>query len=110
MILYVDKRKPTYSLSQVKQLVEAENYSLIEKATITATKLGYSKTQVGDLVLSLSSMNFYKSTNEFRSHRIWQDVYKVNDRNLYVYIKLKVDSEPRVWVMSFKQDEDAPLP
>ena len=54
-----------------------------------AHTLGFSDTEVGDVLASLESKDFYKSTTEFYDHAIWQDVYKKRGQEIHLYIKFQ---------------------
>ena len=97
-----DKSKPTYLLSHVKEL----KITLTNKARNTAHSIGFTDTEVKDVILYLTFKDFDKSTTEsYHHHQIWQDVYKItiNDRKLY--IKFKIHNN-EVLVTSFKEDRD----
>ena len=54
-----------------------------------------------DVVLSLSSADFYKSMTSLADHKIWQDVYRPNTSAGDVYLKLTVIDD--VLIVSFKE-------
>ena len=54
-----------------------------------------------DVVLSLSSADFYKSMTSHADHKIWQDVYRPNTSAGDVYLKLTVIDD--VLIVSFKE-------
>lgn len=103
----MDKAKPTYLLKDVKGLVTEECYLLTQKSRKDAHALGFSKTEVGEVLISLESKDFYKSTTEYYDHAVWQDVYKAKGREIQLYIKFKITSNrENLVVTSFKRVDD----
>lgn len=103
----MDKLKPHYSLKEVKRAASEGRCTLTVTASQTAHSIGYSRSEVIDLVANLSSAEFYKSTTDFHNSAAWQDVYKKFTRGMHVYLKLKLikRQEEEVLVLSFKEDE-----
>jgi motility quorum-sensing regulator / GCU-specific mRNA interferase toxin len=48
---------------------------------------------------------FQKSMTTFADHRVWQDVYHVQDNGLRLYIKFQADVVTEFRVMSFKEKQ-----
>jgi len=63
--------------------------------------LGFDFQGMLDVVLSLSSADFYKSMTSLADHKIWQDVYRPNTSAGDVYLKLTVIDD--VLIVSFKE-------
>jgi motility quorum-sensing regulator/GCU-specific mRNA interferase toxin len=53
-------------------------------------------------VLRLASREFYKSMTTHSSSKIWQDVYRTDDGNVGIYIKLQKSLDGKGVVISFK--------
>jgi hypothetical protein len=103
------KRKPTYPLNVVKDLVAQEKRDLVGSAIAGGHTLGLSETEIWDVVSTLSPENFDKSETDFFNHRAWQDYYKVVVKGVNLFIKLKVSSredDRKLIVTSFKADTD----
>lgn len=101
----MDKSKPTYILKNVQDLVKKGQYVLTKASEHDAHHLGFSKDDVGDVILRLTPREFYKSTTEFYAHTIWQDVYKTIRKQIHLYIKFKVTTdETTLIITSFKQE------
>lgn len=99
----MEKGAPHCKLLIVKALVEAGQVRATVSAFNGARELG-----INDLagmcavVLSLRSIDFYKSMTTHADHRVWQDVYRTKTaRGDDVYLKLTVIDE--VLIVSFKE-------
>ena len=53
-------------------------------------------------VLRLASREFYKSMTTYGNSRIWHDVYRTNDGELGLYIKLQKSLDGKGVIISFK--------
>lgn len=102
-----DKRKPHYSLAELKKLIANEKMGEITRISIrNAHELGISSTEIIEIVLSLTSDDFYKSMSTYENNKIWQDVYKPRHDDVGLYIKLQVKLDGKGIVIQFKKDED----
>ena len=101
----MDKRKPTYQLTEVKQLVSEGQFKLTMSARETAYSLGFTKKVVRGTLLALEPKNFYKSTTEYVNHTAWQDVYRktVDDKDLYIKLKITHINGKILLILSFKE-------
>ncbi len=97
----MEKRTPHCDLAVVKGLVEAGKVRTTQSARTGAVKLGFDFQGMLDVVLSLSSADFYKSMTSLADHKIWQDVYRPNTSAGDVYLKLTVIDD--VLIVSFKE-------
>lgn len=101
----MDKSKPTYLLKNAQYLVKKGEYLLTQASEHDAHHLGFSKDEVGDILLRLTSREFYKSTTEFYVHTVWQDVYKTVRKRIRLYIKFKITIDDTTLIItSFKQE------
>lgn len=53
-------------------------------------------------VMRLASREFYKSMTTHGDSRIWQDVYRTNDGEVGIYIKLQKSQDGKGVIISFK--------
>jgi motility quorum-sensing regulator / GCU-specific mRNA interferase toxin len=97
----VEKRTPHYDLAVVKGLIKAGKVRTTHSARTGAVKLGVNFKGMLDVVLSLTSADFYKSMTSHADHRIWQDVYRPKTSVGDVYMKLTVIDD--VLIVSFKE-------
>jgi motility quorum-sensing regulator / GCU-specific mRNA interferase toxin len=103
----VEKRKPHFSLEDVRRLVETDQCTLTVTARQTAHSIGFSDTDATEVVASLESKDFYKSMTDHYNRSAWQDVYKKKVKDFRLYIKLKITQVEgqSVLILSFKRDE-----
>lgn len=101
----MDKRKPTYRLERIQHLAEHGHCKLTITAQQTADALGFSKTEVQQIIAQLSARDFYKSVSEYRNAKVWQDVYKTTAQHINLYVKLKVigSGSQLLLILSFKE-------
>ena len=99
----MEKSIPHCKLPVIKALVEAGQVRATATAYNGARELGINDlTGMCDVVLALTSADFYKSMTTHADHRIWQDVYHARTANGdEVYLKLTVIED--VLIVSFKE-------
>ena len=97
----MEKRTPHCDLAVVKGLVKAGKVRTTHSARTGAVKLGFDFQGMLDVVLSLTSADFYKSMPSYTDHKIWQDVYRPKTSAGDVYLKLTVIED--VLIVSFKE-------
>ena len=103
-----EKRKPHYVLSALKELFRNEKTRHITQVARTgAVSEGYMTIDdIGEIIERLCSEHFYKSMTAYHDHKIWQDVYKFQDgdKGLYIKLQLSVD-EGKTILIQMKRDE-----
>ena len=99
----MEKSIPHCKLPVIKALVEAGQVRATATAYNGARELGINDLAgMCDVVLALTSADFYKSMTTHADHRIWQDVYHARTANGdEVYLKLTVIDD--VLIVSFKE-------
>lgn len=98
----MEKGTPHYKLSQVRALVKRGSVRATASAFSGARELGINDlSAMCDVVMALTSVNFYKSMTTYADHRIWQDVYHTQCNSVPVYLKLTVMDD--VLIVSFKE-------
>jgi motility quorum-sensing regulator / GCU-specific mRNA interferase toxin len=109
MILKVkEKRKPHYVLSVLKEFFLSEKTRHITKlAHKGAVAMGYMDDDDMLTVISkLCSEHFYKSMTIYGNHKVWQDVYRYQDGEKSLYIKLQLsDDAEKAILIQMKRDE-----
>ena len=100
----MEKRKPSYRLSDVLAIVTASGVDAFTQTALHgAWDLGLTAEGAVAVVLGLRQTNFYKSMTTHADHRIWQDVYYADlDSGLKIYIKLTLRENGNV-VIQFKE-------
>ncbi len=92
---------PHSKLHKVKALVVAGKVRATYSAVFDAAKMGLSFHDMVDVVLGLTTRDFYKSMTTYADHKIWQDVYRPNTSVGEIYLKLTVIED--VLIVSFKE-------
>lgn len=103
-----EKRKPHYVLSVLKELFRNEKTRHITQvAHRGAVSEGYMSVEdIGDVIERLCSEHFYKSMTAYHNHKIWQDVYRYQDgdKALYIKLQLSIDGKKAI-LIQMKRDE-----
>ncbi len=97
----MEKRSPHCRLAAIKSLVEAGKVRATWSALRDAAQLGLDFSGMLDVVMSLTTSDFYKSMTTHADHMMWQDVYRPNTRIGNMYLKLTVVND--VLIVSFKE-------
>jgi motility quorum-sensing regulator/GCU-specific mRNA interferase toxin len=74
--------------------------ALVEAGKVRTT-LGFAFSDMLDVVMALTSADFYKSMTTHADHTVWQDVYRPSTQAGDVYLKLTVIDD--VLIVSFKE-------
>ena len=97
----MEKRTPHCKLSVVKTLVESGKVRTTHAARTGANKLGFTFSDMLDVVMALTPADFYKSMTTHADHKVWQDAYRPSTQAGDVYLKLTVIDD--VLIVSFKE-------
>jgi motility quorum-sensing regulator/GCU-specific mRNA interferase toxin len=102
----MEKLNSHYDLNELKRLIKNKNTRYITRTCIkNAHELGFSETEIIEVVLSLKNNNIYKSMTTHHNPKIWQDVYKIYNSGVNLYIKVQKSDDDKCIVISFKKDE-----
>jgi motility quorum-sensing regulator / GCU-specific mRNA interferase toxin len=103
----MEKRKPHYPLSRVKEIIRQGRFRVTRSAFRCAINdFGYKEpAQLADCVLALAINDFDKSMTTHHDSRLWQDVYHPMVGNEHAYVKIQIVDDTTV-VISFKLLED----
>ncbi|HEU0300660.1 MAG TPA: type II toxin-antitoxin system MqsR family toxin [Longimicrobium sp.] len=95
---------PTYDLHELQRLIGQGPISatITSVATDGATALKLDIADIVDAVLALDSRHFYKSMESEYRPGLWQDVYHLEYRGTWMYIKLQLGVDGRAVVIQFK--------
>jgi motility quorum-sensing regulator/GCU-specific mRNA interferase toxin len=97
---------PYYDLARIKTLIREGQYRITTSAIQSAHSLGFGEDDICSCILDfLDESNFYKAMPSERFPGLWQDVYKVNYRQIRVYLKVQIAFNELSVVISFKEDE-----
>ena len=97
----MEKRTPHCKRTVVKTLVEAGKVRTTHAARAGANDLGFTFSDMLNVVMALTSADFYKSMTTHADHTVWQDVYRPSTQAGDVYLKLTVIDD--VLIVSFKE-------
>ena len=97
----MEKPSPHSKLPKIKALVVAGKVRATYSAVFDAAKMGLSFQDVIDVILGLTTRDFYKSMTTNADHKVWQDVYRTNTSVGEIYLKLTVIDD--VLIVSFKE-------
>lgn len=97
----MEKAVPHRKLATVKSLIESGQVRTTRAAREGASALGLSFEGMLDVVMALTSTDFYKSMTSHVDHTVWQDVYRPSTPVGEVYLKLTVIDD--VLIVSFKE-------
>jgi len=97
----VEKSTPHCRLGRVRELVAAGRVEFTVAARRGASQMGFGEDGVYEVLMRLTTADFYKSMTTYHDHAVWQDVYRPVTRHGAVYLKLTVTDD--VLVVSFKE-------
>ena len=100
----MEKHKSHYGLDTLRLLLLHESTRIVTRSGRQgAATLGYFDDEsMVARVLRLASREFYKSMTTYGNTKIWQDVYRTNDGNVGIYIKLQKTLGGKGVIISFK--------
>lgn len=97
----MEKRTPHCKLALVKALIEAGKVRTTNTARMGAADMGFSYSEMLDVVTGLTAKDFYKSMTTHADYKVWQDVYRPSTSAGSVYLKLTVIED--LLIVSFKE-------
>jgi motility quorum-sensing regulator/GCU-specific mRNA interferase toxin len=97
----MEKHTPHTPLNVIKSLIAEGKVRTTGSARVGAAALGFDFDGMINVVLELSSSNFYKSMTTHADHTVWQDVYHPGTVSGDIYLKLTVIDD--VLIVSFKE-------
>jgi motility quorum-sensing regulator / GCU-specific mRNA interferase toxin len=97
----MEKRKPHYHLSLVREAIAAGKVRATMSALSGGATLGLDFAEMLAVVAALTPADFYKSMTTYTDDRVWQDVYRPLTEVGEVYLKLTVIED--VLIVSFKE-------
>ena len=99
----MEKRKPHYSLVEIKQRVaRLGSQAFTATAKNGGKAMGLGVALMLAVIDGLSGKCFYKSITTARDPKIWQDAYHADTPNGMVYIKFTLRTDGTI-VISFKR-------
>lgn len=98
--------KPKYNLNKIKKLLcESDSYYITSESHKGGAELGYMDAEsILDIVENIQEDDFHKTMPAEKVLGLWQDVYRVNDGNNKIYIKLQLAvNGKKVVIVQFKK-------
>jgi len=103
---YNSKRKPTYLLKDIKELIKKDKIIFPNKEVISdVNNLCLTMHEAYEEILKLEPKDFSKSSTQPSNNKIWQDAYKKVIKGFHIYIKFKT-FDGKFLLTSFKLDEN----
>ena len=99
-----EKRKPHYALADIKAAFADPatlNRSFVSKQGADA--LGMDDGAVVVTMQALAAADFEKSMTSYADHRVWQDVYRPKAAGTELYVKVTLDAQQALFLISFKE-------
>ena len=100
----MEKRKAHYSLEEIRAAFADPtrlNRSFVSKQGADA--LGMDDIAVVATMQALTAANFEKSMTSYADHRVWQDVYRPKAAGTALYVKVMLDAQQALFLISFKE-------
>ena len=98
-----EKRKPTYDLGTFQCWASSESFRATGTALGSALALGFTSSDMVDVIQSMRRDYFYKSMTTYADHKVWQDVYHVPSDAGTLYVKFQQDVVTEFLLLSFKE-------
>ncbi|MCY1169976.1 mRNA interferase toxin MqsR [compost metagenome] len=97
----MEKSVPHCKLAQAQTMVQAGNVRSTFSALAGGAEMGFDFAGMLEVILAMTTADFYKSMTSHADHQVWQDVYRPTTPAGEVYLKLTIIDE--VLIVSFKE-------
>ena len=100
----MEKRKPHYALTDIKTTFADPatlNRSFVSKRGADALRMD--DAAVVAVIQALGVADFDKSMTSSADHRVWQDVYRPKAAGTELYVKVTLDAQHALFLISFKE-------
>lgn len=97
----MEKHTPHHKLTVMQALATAGKVRTTHAARTGASELGLTFLDILEIMIALTSRDFYKSMTTYADHTLWQDVYRPVIQVGGVYLKLTVVDD--LLIVSFKE-------
>lgn len=95
------ENEPTHDLEAVKTAFLSLN--LTGTALRNAFALGYGRQEIVDVIQTIDRHHFYKTMPSEKNPGVMQDVYRVPDGEIELYVKFTSDLVTEFKLLSFKE-------
>jgi motility quorum-sensing regulator/GCU-specific mRNA interferase toxin len=97
----MEKKIAHFPLADIQALVEKGYVRATRTALEGAALLGFTFTDMKEVIKNLEQADFYKSVTSHHDHKIWQDVYRYPTQEEDIYLKIQIVCN--VVIVSFKE-------
>jgi hypothetical protein len=99
---------PTHDLAAVQAACRGGGLVLMGSVVTTASSICHDPNDIIECICALEPRDFWKTMPSEKRVGRYQDVYKTRSHGFAVYVKFDYDGDAqRVFLVSFKRDEDA---
>ena len=98
-----EKRTPAYHLGSFISWASGEAFQVTKTALGTAAALGLTRSDMVEIIKTMTPPQFYKSMTSIADHTVWQDVYHVPSSEGLLYVKFQADVVTEFVLLSFKE-------
>ncbi|WP_246661531.1 MULTISPECIES: type II toxin-antitoxin system MqsR family toxin [unclassified Tardiphaga] len=99
-----EHNKPTHDLKTVQSVFSnTQGLHITGTALRDAAALGYGSEGIIETIQSIEASHFYKSMPSEKKPGTWQDVYRVPDGDIELYVKFTSDVVTEFRLLSFKE-------
>ena len=99
-----ERSKPTHDLSAIQSVFSSTHgLNITGSALRDAAALGYGSEDIIQTIQSIEAGHFYKSMPSEKRSGLWQDVYRVPDGDIELYVKFQSDTVTEFKLLSFKE-------
>lgn len=98
------KNGPTHDLEAIQAVFsDTKNLNITGSALRDAAALGYGSEDIIEVIQSIEAGHFYKTMPSEKRPGYWQDVYRVPDGGMELYVKFTSDTVTEFKLLSFKE-------
>jgi motility quorum-sensing regulator/GCU-specific mRNA interferase toxin len=99
-----DGDRPTHDLQTIKAVFSnTTDLNVTGTALRDAFALGYGRQEIVDVIQTIKPEHFYKTMRSEKNPGLMQDVYRVPDGDLELYVKFTSDLVAEFKLLSFKE-------
>jgi motility quorum-sensing regulator/GCU-specific mRNA interferase toxin len=99
-----DGDQPTHDLQAIKAVFSnTTDLNVTGTALRGAFALGYGRQEIVDVIQTIEPQHFYKTMPSEKNPGLMQDVYRVPDGDLELYVKFTSDLVAEFKLLSFKE-------
>src|ERR1051326_1908542 len=99
-----DGDRPTHDLQQIKSAFsKPADLNVTGRALRDAFALGYGRQEIVEVIQAIKPGHFYKTMPSEKNPGLMQDVYRVSDGDLELYVKFTSDVVTEFKLLSFKE-------